>query len=271
MGAAEIILLLIGIVLFIASFIIPQKKEISESESKFSEAQLKELAEKEMKLIQEKMESVVAETLDYAVEKTERALERLSNEKIMAINEYSDTVLKEINRNHEEVVFLYDMLNDKHTSLKNLVNEVTKTANEIKESVKDAEISILEFQKQEQKIQEEWKKIQECEAQLLERELKLAAIKESSKEEQKVVPKKSAPKKTAAKKPAVKKVENKTENKVEQSDVSIQFAPSNEGSVNNNEKILALHKTGKSNMAIAKELSLGLGEVKLVIDLFEGM
>ena len=40
---------------------------------------------------------------------------------------------------------------------------------------------------------------------------------------------------------------------------------------NNNDRILELHKAGKSNMAIAKELGLGIGEVKLVIDLFEGI
>ena len=37
----------------------------------------------------------------------------------------------------------------------------------------------------------------------------------------------------------------------------------------NKEKILALHQEGKSNMAIAKSLGLGIGEVKLIIDLFE--
>ena len=40
---------------------------------------------------------------------------------------------------------------------------------------------------------------------------------------------------------------------------------------NNNEKILELHRMNKSNVAIAKELGLGVGEVKLVIDLYEGM
>ncbi len=44
-----------------------------------------------------------------------------------------------------------------------------------------------------------------------------------------------------------------------------------QGSRNNNERILELHRAGKSNMAIAKELGLGIGEVKLVIDLFEGI
>lgn len=32
-------------------------------------------------------------------------MERLTNEKIMAVNEYSDTVLEEINKNHKEAVF----------------------------------------------------------------------------------------------------------------------------------------------------------------------
>lgn len=53
--------------------------------------------------------------------------------------------------------------------------------------------------------------------------------------------------------------------------VEIQFAKGKDNGRNSNERILELHKAGKSNMAIAKELGLGLGEVKLVIDLFEGV
>ena len=50
--------------------------------------------------------------------------------------------------------------------------------------------------------------------------------------------------------------------------IEIQFdSESNMGS--NKEKILTLHQEGKSNMAIAKSLGLGIGEVKLIIDLFE--
>jgi DNA-binding NarL/FixJ family response regulator len=40
---------------------------------------------------------------------------------------------------------------------------------------------------------------------------------------------------------------------------------------NNNEQILKLYKQGKSKIAIAKELGLGVGEVKLVIDLYKNM
>ena len=46
---------------------------------------------------------------------------------------------------------------------------------------------------------------------------------------------------------------------------------SDSNGMNSNDRILSLHKEGKSNMAIAKELGLGIGEVKLVIDLFEGI
>lgn len=53
--------------------------------------------------------------------------------------------------------------------------------------------------------------------------------------------------------------------------VDIRFAQGQNDGHNSNERILELHKAGKSNMAIAKELGLGLGEVKLVIDLFEGV
>lgn len=43
-----------------------------------------------------------------------------------------------------------------------------------------------------------------------------------------------------------------------------------EDETNNNRKILAMHREGKSELEIAKSLSLGIGEVRLVIDLFKG-
>ena len=40
--------------------------------------------------------------------------------------------------------------------------------------------------------------------------------------------------------------------------------------LNSNDRILALYRQGKSSVDIAKTLGLGVGEVKLVIDLFTG-
>ena len=52
---------------------------------------------------------------------------------------------------------------------------------------------------------------------------------------------------------------------------ALRFDTSADGNGNNNERILAMHRLGRSNMAIARELGLGVGEVKLVIDLYQNM
>ena len=39
---------------------------------------------------------------------------------------------------------------------------------------------------------------------------------------------------------------------------------------NQNVRILQLHRAGKSDVAIAKELNCGLGEVRLVLGLYKG-
>ena len=139
MGITEIVLLVLGIGVFVASFVIPEKKKkLREGERELGEAQIKELLEGQLEEVQEKVADAVEGAISYALEKAERSMERISNEKIMAINEYSDTVLESIHKNHEETVFLYDMLNDKYESLKSFASEVDKKAKEVKESARES-------------------------------------------------------------------------------------------------------------------------------------
>ena len=146
MSVLEIVLLIMGIVIFIGSFLIPEGKTRSgEDKMAIDENKIHDLVAKEVEEAQGKITDIVDETITYAMEKTERSMDRLTNEKMMAVNEYSDTVLSEINKNHQEVVFLYDMLNDKHENLKNTVTEVEKTAKEVRQTVKDAEINAKEL------------------------------------------------------------------------------------------------------------------------------
>lgn len=50
----------------------------------------------------------------------------------------------------------------------------------------------------------------------------------------------------------------------------ISFTQETDGQGRNyNDRVLELYKSGKSNVAIARELNLGVGEVKLVIDLYK--
>ena len=135
MTVLEIILLIAGAAVFALSFILPSKKqEASDEVRAMIEEEVKKKVTEEIEGIKKHVDGVVDEAVEYAQEKTERSLERISNEKIMAVNEYSDTVLEEINKNHKEVMFLYDMLNDKHDSLVNAVSEAGRVINETKES-----------------------------------------------------------------------------------------------------------------------------------------
>ena len=242
-------------------------------------------------------------------------MDRLTNEKMMAVNEYSDTVLSEINKNHQEVVFLYDMLNDKHENLKNTVTEVEKTAKEVRQTVKDAEINAKELTVKEAALKpvsaemqtamqevprqpefelfgtsgafspekvtvEEPKKTsgKSAGAAKARTQAVLEADRESTSKGQEITGKgtaenagKGAAEETVEK-PAARKRTTKPKTEAEVPDVAVSLDKAGKsGARNSNEKILELHKAGKSNMAIAKELGLGIGEVKLVIDLFEGM
>lgn len=214
MGAMEIVLLAAGGIVFVLSFFIPTGKTADAGTKKLVEKEVKNVVAQEMDEVKERIEDIVDETVDYAVEKTERSLERVSNEKIMAVNEYSDTVLEDINKNHQEVMFLYDMLNDKHENIKSTVSQIEKT-------VKEAEAASIQ------------PPVQELSAEEAKEADRVQEVPEESQAE------------------------------------DISFRDEGFDKENRNEKILELHNAGRTNVEIAKELGLGVGEVKLVIDLFK--
>ena len=138
MSTLQIILLIVGIVIFVVSFFIPGGKENELSvDDPAVKKELKKLVTEEIEDTKEQIDGMINEAIDLSMDKTERKLERLTNEKIMAVNEYSDTVLAEIHKNHEETMFLYDMLNDKHQNIKNTVSEVNKTVKKVEEKQKE--------------------------------------------------------------------------------------------------------------------------------------
>ncbi|MBQ8591474.1 MAG: hypothetical protein IJ485_01815 [Lachnospiraceae bacterium] len=261
MELTEIILLIVGCVMFVASFVLPEKKRsISSEDIQLGEEQVKKLVDQEMQDARSRISDIVDEKIADGVEKTERSLDRLSNEKIMAVNEYSDTVLESINTNHKEVMFLYDMLNNKQESLKEAIRDANMAERKVKTAADTAE-EILS------------KAPQQVVTEVVE-EVVTEAVKEEVAVPEEKVPETSVPAPKKKRQPAKKtpKAEKPAPSNVtDKAEVDINFTADDDNGRNNNDRILALHKAGKSNMAIAKELGLGIGEVKLVIDLFEGM
>ena len=244
MEITEIILLVAGGLIFILSFFIPDGKSGAGEGKRPAEAS-ERLTEQELKVIGERAEQRVDEILETALDKAERSLEKLSNEKIMAVNEYSDTVLAEIHKNHEEAVFLYDMLNNKHTSLKNALGELNRAVREAETAGAALERLLPEEKAEESAAGQPPEGRSPAgtgvlpEARLLNRAASAGSGQLSGEGE--------------ASEPVQEEM--------------IRDSAGQER--NNNAKILELYRQGKTIVDIAKELDLGVGEVKLVVDLFK--
>ncbi len=335
------------------SFFIPDKRN-EEGDPKvvqFSEEEIRKLIEKQLNAAKDQISGMVDESINYGMEKTERAMERVSNEKIMAVSEYSDTVLNTIHKNHEEAVFLYDMLNDKHSHLKDTAASVDKSTKQAKEIINNISSTLEETvmaetheigMPHEISVPHEISMPHEIRMPnvepVVESRNDFEQFSENNFEKITLISPDTEPEPQYATIPAVeekpkagrgrKRQENileqlagatsagdidmsgskkavvpdtasatnqKAESKgdaasgIKAEDVSskekgasmkaekpakrepgISFGTGDKnGSVNSNERILALHRLGKSNMAIAKELGLGIGEVNLVLGLFK--
>lgn len=125
MNPLEIILILLGIATIIISGKLVDRSQNSVVKLAGSTAteELKK-REDELKALSEQLESQLSELREEILVRTDDDLSRLSNEKIMAVGEYSDQILEKIKHNHEEVVFLYNMLNDKEKELKTAVRDM---------------------------------------------------------------------------------------------------------------------------------------------------
>ena len=275
MTGLEIALLTIGLIVIVASFVFSSKSDgdtiHNVKDVTFTDKQKEDIKKQIMDILDEQIENVK--------EQTEIALDKLSNQKMLEMNEYSDTILQEINRNHNEVMFLYDMLNEKKKEINNTVRDMNVTKKEIEksktvpkkqtviDSIKDMSEDTGGFMASEELLREEQKDVDTRKKDILNQlDAVVEAVSDDVSADLEAVekkPKKRTPTgRTAAKrmKETVKKETLREDNR----------DPKAFETGNNNEKILQLSKEGKSNVEIAKELGLGIGEVKLVIDLFKG-
>ncbi len=319
----EIVLIVAGFAAIILGYLLPAGKEMDEEDKVLMEREIRELVRREVEDQKETIENMVDDTVDNSLDRTERAMERISNEKMSAIGEYSDTVINDIHKNHDEVMFMYDMLNDKHKNLTNVVSEVTKKADEAKQTVLDAEATAREAQAATANLTAAIPKKENVRAILLDetddtlsgiripyqekpvevnqphfqdfgqivrdeadndapqpiKNIESGYVSESDLKELKEMP---AERITADQAMGLHVIGSRSdgtsakvvsitdglrgENRSQNPDRNMQELTANDP-ISQNRRIIEMHKAGKSNMVIARELGLGIGEVKLVIDL----
>lgn len=292
MSVLEIVLLVLGIAAFVASYFIPDRVSESEGEA-LSREEIRNIVYDEYESTKTKLEDLTDETVTYSVEKAERALERITNEKMTALGEYSDAILNQISANHKETVFLHDMLNSNKNDLTTLLGQAVADSKSATEAAKEATANSKKALDESREALDNARNASEkavvAEDKLIEARMAITG-------EEKKTPKKSTTKSTSTKSTSAKsttKAKSGTRStrkkKTDSVDNAVAFIDENENmmiendgqislkfdvdeepsSANNNDRVLKLHKQGKSNIAIAKELGLGVGEVKLVIDLFD--
>lgn len=231
MTTIEIVLLIIGVVMMVASFFVTEKLSSQELNkiAELSTEEMQHILERSLTDAQVKVDNMVDQVIDHSIEKSmevvERALDKETNEKMRAITEYSDTVLESIHKTHNEVMFLYSMLNDKHSELTKYAGNLAQLAIHLEE------------------LQEDIQKTVDQSGSILEK------VQESAEP-------------AKAPKPALAAKEPEPEPVVEEPK-----EPEDE-KMNHNQRILDMYRNGKTAVDIAKELGLGVGEVKLVIGLF---
>lgn len=275
MTVLEIALLTIGLIVIVASFVFSSKSDgdtmRNVKDVTFTDKQKEDIKKQIMDILDEQIENVK--------EQTEISLDKLSNQKMLEMNEYSDTILQEINRNHNEVMFLYDMLNEKKKEINNTVRDMNVTKKEIEksktvpkkqtviDSIKDMSEDTGGFMASEELLREEQKDVDTRKKDILNQlDAVVEAVSDDVSADLEAVEKKPK-KRTSTGRTAAKRTKETVKKETLRED---NRDPKAFETGNNNEKILQLSKEGKSNVEIAKELGLGIGEVKLVIDLFKG-
>lgn len=323
MTALEIILLLIGIICVAVSFIFFMKADGPEAVAAKVNVGLSDKQKEDIKLqISKAFEEEMEDMKEEVRERTENALEKLSNQKIQELSDYSETILSEINRNHTEVMFLYDMLNEKNKEVHNNIRDISIAADRLNEAKEGALAAAEALETKPKRTLRNSKKADTAKSSEEADTANDGAAPQNQQEEEAVTGEsaaqapvkrtKASSSKTTAKKnankaaegaegdggPEVKKAAPKRTRsggsktasnglqgtqEYEYSQVTAQVAASAEDGVpdtvgdtqfmmggNKKDAVLALHREGRSNVDIAKTLGLGIGEVKLVIDLFKG-
>ena len=233
MTALQLILLIVGVIFFIGSFFVTEKLSSSDLEQlrRIGEKEVKVMIDKELKAGVTRLESNIDDQITSANEKFERETDKETNEKLMSISEYTDTVLNSMNETHNQIMFLYNMLNEKQEKAVQLTGEMQAAESNLL-ALKDHISNMAEhYEVTLQKVDE--KQAEELKKQKTEEEMQ------------------------GLKNAFMAKI-------IEDQDPVKADSTGDEKSV-----ILSMYKEGYSEVEIAKRMGKGLGEIKLILGLFD--
>ena len=294
MDIIVIICLIIGVSCIGASFFIKEKADIDNHEKEkiaeeirgraLSEDSVKKVMTRVEKGFSEKLSAISEDKLGGFADK----MSEIANDKMLAINDMSGQLMEKIEQNHKEVIFLYDMLNEKSDYLKDFSAKIDGLRHELERE--EERIKALNNDLDDKMI-----KVKEVRQTVIAKPVAPVEVKQ---EKSRRVPTGIEQAKAAIKPaevPAQAKNLVKMKKEVEDipSDINdifdtderdifkdaevpeiteeideIDLSPELTEELSTNDKILKMHSEGKSVMEISKELGMGKGEVQLILGLY---
>lgn len=242
MSTTEILLLIVAIGLLILSFLLVDK----DSKKKGTEYK-PELTKDEIDQLKAQVQMLMEDAIANSVIDADDKMSQISNEKIMAVNDFSIQLLEKMEQNNKEVVFLYDMLCKKEEEIKVTFSKMDAIRRENKEFLEKLTSLMNNRQKLGQPAQ-----------QRVNTQIQIKDTKENVE--------------TDATFHSNNPEEQTTDQNNLDSEDGIVFmeeaATTKDQEEQNKAEILALHHQKKSIRDISRQLGIGQGEVKLIIDLY---
>ncbi len=294
MDIIVIICLIIGVACIGASFFIKEKADIDNHEKEkiaeeirgraLSEDSIKKVMTRVEKGFSEKLSAISEDKLGGFADK----MSEIANDKMLAINDMSGQLIEKIEQNHKEVIFLYDMLNEKSDYLKDFSAKIDGLRHELERE--EERIKALNNDLDDKMI-----KVKEVRQTVIAKPGNPVAAKQEKSQRVPTGIEQARAAVKPAEVPAQAKNLVKMKKEVEDipSDINdifdtderdifkdaevpeiteeideIDLSPELTEELSTNDKILKMHSEGKSVMEISKELGMGQGEVQLILGLY---
>ena len=272
MDTIVIICLIAGVACIGASFLMKEKVDATsqEKEKIVEEIRAKALSDESLKKVMNKVEKNFTERLSGIAEDKldgiSDSMSELANNKMLAINEMSGQLIEKIEQNHKEVIFLYDMLNEKSDNLKDFSAKIDGLRKELENEEK--RIKTLNHE-----LDDKIVKVKEVRQTVIAKSAERPQTTSTSVEHTKTVVAESAHSIVPTQAHSLVQMRKKEE-AVKSADEQVmpekEVAKETETvtELSTNDKILKLKEEGKSVLEISKTLGMGQGEVQLILGLF---
>lgn len=271
MEPITIFFLILAAVLLVLSCFLPEKKSeqnLGTEEEMIAKLAKRELTQEELVRIREAVDRIISEKTEEVIEKTDDYLSNVANEKIMAVDEFSKQIMERLGKDNSDATFLYKMISD--------------AKEELKSEIEQARREKLALEKTLETVGKPEERTEEVPAPV--RKKKSTATNTTKKQASETALVKETSSDTKRKLTA----QNNANEKKLQTLVSAQKEAATESAIQDDiaelldnfygteekehelpkNRILELHKKGLTVREISKELSMGQGEVKLVIELY---